>query len=63
MGDVTFGADVGVWWGAVIRGDNEPIRIGDGVNIQDGCVLHSDHGLPLTIGRGCTLGHRAIAHG
>ena len=47
----------------MIRGDNEPIRIGRGSNIQDGSVLHSDHGQPLTIGRDVTVGHQVILHG
>src|SRR5215212_5754089 len=63
IGNVRLGVDVGVWFGSVMRGDNELIDIGDGTNIQDGVVLHSDPGAPLTIGKGCTIGHRAIAHG
>ncbi len=63
IGNVELGEDVGIWFGAVIRGDNERIRIGARTNIQDLCVLHSDPGSPLTIGEGCTLGHRAILHG
>ena len=63
IGDVTLGQGCGVWFGAVLRGDNEPIVIGDETNIQDGAVLHSDPGMPLTIGRGCTIGHGAIVHG
>ena len=63
IGRVRFGANVGVWFGAVIRGDNEWMEIGDGTNIQDNCTLHSDFGLPLTIGAGCTIGHGAIVHG
>jgi carbonic anhydrase/acetyltransferase-like protein (isoleucine patch superfamily) len=52
-----------VWFGAVLRGDNEWIEVGEGSNIQDGCVLHSDMGAPLTIGKNCTIGHKAILHG
>jgi carbonic anhydrase/acetyltransferase-like protein (isoleucine patch superfamily) len=63
VGDVTLEEDVSVWFGAVLRGDNEPIRIGRGSNIQDLCVLHTDPGFPLTVGAGCTIGHRAILHG
>ena len=63
VGDVAIGAGVGIWFGAVLRADNEPMRIGDGVNIQDGCVLHSDPGFPLAIGQDATIGHRAIVHG
>lgn len=63
IGNVTLGLDVGIWFGAVLRGDNEPMTIGTGTNIQDNAVLHSDHGSPLTIGDGCTIGHSAIVHG
>jgi carbonic anhydrase/acetyltransferase-like protein (isoleucine patch superfamily) len=52
-----------VWWGAVLRGDNEWIEVGPRSNVQDGCVLHTDMGYPLTIGAGCTVGHNAILHG
>lgn len=63
IGRVELGADVSVWFGAVIRGDNEPIRIGERSNIQDGSVLHSDHGFPLSIGADVTVGHQAMLHG
>lgn len=63
IGKVRLGRDVGIWYGSVLRGDNELIDIGDGTNIQDACVLHTDMGSPLTIGRGCTVGHRAVLHG
>ena len=63
IGRVTLGDDVGVWFGAVIRGDREPITLGSGSNVQDLCVLHTDPGFPLAVGRCCTLGHRAILHG
>lgn len=63
IGNVALGRDVGVWFAATIRGDNEPIVIGDRTNIQDGAVLHSDPGAPLTIGADVTIGHRAIVHG
>ncbi len=63
IGDVSLEEDASVWFGAVLRGDNEPIRIGRGSNIQDLCVLHTDPGFPLTIGADCTIGHRAILHG
>lgn len=52
-----------VWFGAVLRGDNEEILIGGRSNIQDGCVLHTDMGAPLTVGSGCTIGHMAMLHG
>ena len=63
IGNVTLASGVGIWFGAVLRGDNEPIVVGRDTNIQDGAVLHTDPGLPLTIGEGCTIGHRAIVHG
>ena len=63
IGDVTLGERVSVLFGAVIRGDNDPITIGDDSNVQDNCVLHSDPGLPLTIGKGVTIGHCAMLHG
>lgn len=63
IGNVTLGENVGVWFGVTIRGDNEPIIIGDSTNIQENCVLHSDQGSPLTIGKDCTIGHSAIVHG
>ncbi|MDY8110443.1 gamma carbonic anhydrase family protein [Fulvimarina sp. 2208YS6-2-32] len=63
IGRVRLGSNVGVWFNAVIRGDNEWMTIGDDTNIQDNCTLHSDQGFPLTIGKGCTIGHNAIVHG
>lgn len=63
IGDVTIGHDVGIWWNTTIRGDNDPITIGDRTNIQDGSVLHTDPGFPLTIGRNVTVGHMAMIHG
>ena len=63
IGRVTLGEDCGVWFGAVLRGDGEPIRIGARTNVQDCCVLHTDLGFPLTIGAGCTIGHSVILHG
>ncbi len=63
IGRVILGEDVGVWFGAVIRADNEPIRIGARTNIQEGAMLHTDMGAPMTIGSGCTVGHHAILHG
>lgn len=63
MGAIELGDDVGIWFGAVLRGDNETISVGAGSNIQEGCVLHTDMGFPLTIGEGCTIGHRAVLHG
>ncbi|UXU74062.1 MULTISPECIES: gamma carbonic anhydrase family protein [unclassified Paracoccus (in: a-proteobacteria)] len=63
MGRVVIEAAASVWFGAVLRGDNEEIRLGAGSNIQDLCVCHTDPGCPLVIGRDCTIGHRAILHG
>ncbi len=63
IGRVRLGRDVGIWFGTVIRGDNEPIEIGEGTNIQEGCMLHTDPGAPMRIGAGCTVGHHAILHG
>ncbi|TCR63712.1 gamma carbonic anhydrase family protein [Bosea sp. BK604] len=63
IGRVRIGAEVGIWFGCVLRGDNEWIEIGARSNIQEGCVLHTDMGFPMTIGEGCTIGHRAILHG
>ncbi|MGL5115805.1 MAG: gamma carbonic anhydrase family protein [Beijerinckiaceae bacterium] len=63
IGRVRLGTDVGVWFGAVLRGDNEWIEIGAGTNIQEHAMLHTDIGFPLMVGRGCTIGHRAILHG
>lgn len=62
IGDVTVGRDSSVWFGAVIRGDNDPITIGEGTSIQDNCVLHTEKGHPLTIGDNVTVGHGAIVH-
>jgi len=63
IGDVHIGEDVGIWFGAVLRGDNEPILLGDGTNIQEGVMIHNDKGFPVAIGAGCTIGHHAIIHG
>jgi carbonic anhydrase/acetyltransferase-like protein (isoleucine patch superfamily) len=63
IGKVTVGEGVGVWFGAVARGDQEMITIGADTNVQDLCVMHTDSGFPVTIGAGCTIGHRAIIHG
>ena len=63
IGDARIGRNVGIWCGAVIRADNTAIVIGDRSNVQEGAMLHSDPGSPLTIGEGCTIGHHAILHG
>ncbi|MEH3106434.1 MAG: gamma carbonic anhydrase family protein [Sphingomonas fennica] len=62
IGDVRLGEDASVWFGAVVRGDNDPIAIGARSNVQDGAVLHSDPGVPLTIGADVTIGHLAMVH-
>ena len=63
IGKVKLERNASVWFGAVLRGDNDLIVIGENSNVQDGAVLHTDAGLPLTVGRNCTIGHRAILHG
>ena len=63
LGDVILLKDASVWFGVVIRGDNDPITIGENSNIQDGSVLHTDLGVPLTIGRHVTVGHMVMMHG
>ena len=63
MGKVTLARGASVWFSAVLRGDNEMITVGEDSNVQDGCVLHTDMGFPLTIGARCTIGHMAILHG
>ncbi|NDG91320.1 MAG: gamma carbonic anhydrase family protein [Burkholderiaceae bacterium] len=62
-GRVHLGKNANVWPQVVIRGDNEPIRIGAGTNIQDAAVLHSDYGWPLTLGENVSIGHQAMVHG
>ena len=63
IGKVVIEPGASVWWGAVLRGDNEEIRIGAGSNIQENCVFHTDMGFPLTVGANCTIGHKAMLHG
>jgi carbonic anhydrase/acetyltransferase-like protein (isoleucine patch superfamily) len=63
IGEVIIGERASVWPGCVIRGDNEPIRIGEGSNVQEGAVLHTDFGFPLTIAERVTIGHQAMLHG
>lgn len=63
MGDVELGDEVSVWFGVVIRGDTDTIRIGARSNIQDLSVLHADANMPLTIGQGVTVGHKVMLHG
>jgi carbonic anhydrase/acetyltransferase-like protein (isoleucine patch superfamily) len=63
IGNVTLEQGVSVWPQAVLRGDNEPIRIGQHSNVQEGAVLHADPGYALTVGEGVTIGHQAMLHG
>ncbi|MEM1316695.1 MAG: gamma carbonic anhydrase family protein [Pseudomonadota bacterium] len=63
MGNVLFEEGTSVWFGAVLRGDNERIAVGKNSNIQEMSVLHTDMGFPLTVGSDCTIGHKAILHG
>lgn len=63
IGDVRLAAGASVWWNAVLRGDNDPITIGENTNIQDGSILHTDEGVPLTLGRDITVGHLVMLHG
>jgi carbonic anhydrase/acetyltransferase-like protein (isoleucine patch superfamily) len=63
IGKVELGEGTGIWFGTVLRGDNEPIVVGKDTNIQEGAMIHTDPGFPVTIGQGCTIGHHAIVHG
>ena len=63
IGKIKIMEKASVWFGATLRGDNEEILVGEGSNIQENCVLHTDHGFPLKIGKNCTIGHSVILHG
>lgn len=63
IGRIRIETAASVWFGATLRGDNELITVGQGTNIQENCVLHTDLGYPLTIGSNCTIGHKAMLHG
>ncbi len=63
IGDVRLGENASIWWNAVLRGDNDPIIVGANSNIQDGSVLHTDMGAPLTVGDNVTVGHLVMLHG
>ncbi len=63
LGSVVLENEASVWFNAVLRGDNDVITVGEGSNVQDGSVLHTDPGMPLTIGRGVTIGHKVMLHG
>ncbi len=63
MGRVRIGPECSIWFGVVLRGDNEYLTFGAGTNLQENVVCHSDPGFPLTVGAGCTIGHKAMLHG
>src|ERR1700719_3517976 len=63
IGRVRLKSQASIWWGAVLRGDNEWIEIGEGSQVQDNATIHSDPGFPLTIGRDCVIGHNVVLHG
>ena len=63
IGDVRLAANASIWWNATLRGDNDPIHIGENTNIQDGSVLHTDEGVPMHIGANVTVGHLVMLHG
>ncbi len=63
IGDIILHENASVWFNAVLRGDNEPITIGENSNVQDGAIMHTDMGFPLTVGKNVTIGHRAMLHG
>ena len=63
IGNVVLETAVSIWFGSTLRGDNEPIEIGAGTNVQENTVLHTDMGFPLIVGAGCTIGHKAMLHG
>ncbi len=63
IGKVVLESAASVWFGSTIRADHEEIRIGEGSNVQENCVMHIDAGYPLTIGKGCTIGHKVMLHG
>ena len=63
IGRIELAAETSVWFGAVLRGDNEPLIVGRGSNVQENCVVHTDEGIPLLIGEGVTVGHQVMLHG
>ncbi len=62
MGNVTIESGVGIWFGVVLRGDNDPILVGEGTNIQENTVIHTDPGYPVSVGKNCTIGHSAVSY-
>ena len=63
IGSVVLGPNVSIWFGCVVRGDDDTITIGENSQLQDGCVVHTDAGLPVTLGKGVSVGHMAMLHG
>jgi carbonic anhydrase/acetyltransferase-like protein (isoleucine patch superfamily) len=63
IGSVVMGPNASVWFGCIVRADNDVITIGENSQLQDGCVLHTDPGFPLTLGKGVSVGHMAMLHG
>ncbi|MER9230114.1 gamma carbonic anhydrase family protein [Mesorhizobium sp. M0437] len=63
IGNIRIGRNAGFWFGVVVRGDDEPIVVGADTNVQEHTIMHTDAGFPLTVGQGCTIGHRALLHG
>jgi len=63
IGQVIIETNASVWFNCTLRGDNEPITIGEGSNVQENCVMHTDMGFPLTVGKNCTIGHKVMLHG
>jgi carbonic anhydrase/acetyltransferase-like protein (isoleucine patch superfamily) len=63
IGSVVLENNASIWFNVVVRGDNDTITIGENANVQDGCILHTDPGIPLTIGRNVTIGHKVMLHG
>lgn len=63
IGDVILKKNASVWWNAVVRGDNDPITLGENTQVQDGCVLHTDEGFPCTLGDNVSIGHMTMLHG
>ena len=63
MGNIVLKENASIWFGSVLRGDNDPIIIGENSNVQDGAVMHTDIGFPLTLGANVTVGHQAMLHG
>ena len=63
IGKIVIQEGASVWFGATLRGDNEEIVIGKGSNVQENTIMHTDMGYPLTVGEGCTIGHKALLHG